>query len=229
MIKLIVFDLDGTLIDSLPSINFALDSALTGVGYPAAGPDKTRRWIGNGSDVLVARGLSDSQTIDPALPSDLLQRARGIFNDAYQNAGHAHDLIYPDVAETLGFFAKQGYKMAVLTNKTECFIEPLLVHFGIAQFFEYTIAGNTLPERKPSPMGLHWLCDKYQFTMDEVVMVGDSENDINAAQAAGCQSVGLTYGYNYDVPIASANPTFVIDKFAQLRDLPLFEPALVSV
>ncbi|AWB66910.1 phosphoglycolate phosphatase [Saccharobesus litoralis] len=220
MIKLAVFDLDGTLIDSLPSIAHALDSALAAINYPLVGEDNTRQWIGNGSDVLVARGMSRSRQINADLPPELLANARQIFNQTYQAAGHQFDRIYPNVAPTLDKLAAKGIKMAVLTNKTECFVEPILQHFAIDQHFKYVIAGNTLSERKPSPLGLHWLANKFQVTAQEMLMVGDSENDIKAAQAAGCLSIGLTYGYNYGVPISEADPDFVIDDFAQLLDIP---------
>ena len=219
MIKLIVFDLDGTLINSLPSITYALDEALIAIDYPSAGIEKTRNWIGNGSDVLVARGMSDSADINPQLPADLLNKACQRFNQAYAEVGHEKDTIYAGVAETLALLEQANYQMAILTNKTECFIEPLLEHFAIDGFFSDLIAGNTLAERKPSPIGLNWLMKKYQLESNQLIMVGDSANDIKAGQAAGCISVGVTYGYNYGVPIDTLNPDYVLSEFADLLQL----------
>lgn len=218
-IKFIAFDLDGTLLDSVPDLAVAANQAAVSLGYPEVSETQVSTYVGNGADILIARSLSGSLEIDPAIPSDVIQLARERFDDYYAATGHELSHLYDNVKQTLAALAQAGYKMAVVTNKPSKFVPEILEQHDIAQFFCEVIGGDQFPVRKPDPIALNWIMEKYQITPQEMLMVGDSKNDILAAKNAGCASFGLTYGYNHGVPIADANPDQVADDISQLIKL----------
>lgn len=215
----LVFDLDGTLINSLPSIELALNLALTELNRPNVDQAQVKTWIGNGSDVLVARGLSQSFHIDKSLDEQLIKEAHFLFNQAYEANGHDMDDIYPGVANTLAEFNAAGIEMAVLTNKTARFVEPILAKFNIHQYFKYLVGGDSLAEKKPSPIGLLHLAEQFSVKLEDLWMVGDSRNDILAAKNAGVNSIGVNYGYNYGESIDLSQPDYSVEQFAQIKQL----------
>lgn len=218
-IKLIAFDLDGTLLDSVPDLAVAADQAVQSLGYPAVSELQVRDYVGNGADVLIARSLSQSLTIDPELSDELKSTARERFDDFYEQTGHKLSHLYPQVKETLAALHKAGFTLALVTNKPSKFVPEVLAQHGIADFFADVIGGDTFPIKKPDPMALNWLLDKHQMTASDMLMVGDSKNDILAAKNAGCFSFGLTYGYNHGEPISDSKPDYVADCIDQLLDL----------
>ncbi|MBO9491700.1 phosphoglycolate phosphatase [Endozoicomonas sp. G2_1] len=219
--KLIVFDLDGTLVDSVPSLAMALNQTLQALDLPQVSLTQARHWVGNGIEVLVARGISQSVDICPDLNQTQHQQGVSLFKQFYGASDHSADTLYPNVKTTLIELVGQGHTLAVLTNKAEVFVRPILQHFDIEQYFSDAIGGDTLAEKKPSPIGLNVLTQKHGYSIADTVMVGDSENDIFAARAAGCCAIGLTYGYNYDRPIADSSPDYVCSDIQALLSLPL--------
>ncbi|MDE1313063.1 phosphoglycolate phosphatase [Vibrio aestuarianus] len=218
-IKLIAFDLDGTLLDSVPDLAVAADQAVQSLGYPAVSELQVRDYVGNGADVLIARSLSQSLTIDPELSDKVKATARERFDDFYAQTGHKLSHLYPQVKETLAALHKAGFTLALVTNKPSKFVPDVLEQHGIADFFADVIGGDTFPIKKPDPMALNWLLDKHQMTASDMLMVGDSKNDILAAKNAGCFSFGLTYGYNHGEPISDSKPDYVADCIDQLLDV----------
>lgn len=218
MIKLIAFDLDGTLLDSVPDLAIAADQAAQVLGYPAVSEQQVRVYVGNGADVLIGRSLSRSLTVDPSLSPELLTKARQLFDDYYEQSGHKLSHLYPAVKETLAELHQAGFTLALVTNKPSKFVPDVLAKHGIDQYFSDVIGGDTFAEKKPNPMALNWLLDKHGCQPSEMLMVGDSSNDIKAAKNAGCRSFGLTYGYNHGEPIADSKPDFVADSIAELID-----------
>ncbi len=218
-IKLIAFDLDGTLLDSVPDLAVAADQAVQALGYPGVSEDKVRDYVGNGADVLVGRALSQSMTIDPALSSELLVKARELFDDFYDKSGHKLSHLYPAVKETLSELQQAGFTLALVTNKPSKFVPEILEQHGIDKFFVDVLGGDAFPEKKPNPVALNWLMEKHNCQPQEMLMVGDSKNDILAAKNAGCYSFGLTYGYNHGEPISASKPDFVADIIADLVDV----------
>ena len=215
-IKLIAFDLDGTLLDSVPDLARAVDLAMQDVGYPRVTLEQASHWIGNGADVLVSRALSQSVTVQEGLDPELVKQARARLDHHYHDGGHELSHLYPNVKETLEALYQQGYTLALVTNKPAQFVPELLEQHQLAHLFVDVIGGDTFVEKKPNPFALNWLLDKHQLTPSEMLMVGDSRNDIQAAQAAGCHSFGLTYGYNHGEPIADSQPDVVSDEFNHL-------------
>ena len=218
-IKLIAFDLDGTLLDSVPDLAVAADQAVQALGFPAVSEEQVRDYVGNGADVLVGRALSQSMTIDPALDQALLVKARELFDDFYDKSGHKLSHLYPAVTETLAELKQAGFTLALVTNKPSKFVPEILAKHGIDKYFVDVLGGDAFPEKKPNPVALNWLMEKHSCQPEEMLMVGDSKNDILAAKNAGCAAFGLTYGYNHGEPIAASNPEFVADTIADLIDV----------
>ncbi len=218
-IKLIAFDLDGTLLDSVPDLAVAADQAVQALGFPAVSEEQVRDYVGNGADVLVGRALSQSMTIDPTLDEALLVKARELFDDFYDKSGHKLSHLYPAVTETLAELKQAGFTLALVTNKPSKFVPEILAKHGIDKYFVDVLGGDAFPEKKPNPVALNWLMEKHNCQPEEMLMVGDSKNDILAAKNAGCAAFGLTYGYNHGEPIAASNPEFVADTIADLIDV----------
>lgn len=218
-IQYIAFDLDGTLVDSAPDLAEAVRATLEELGLESVTDDEVRGWIGNGAEIMLKRALSKDVVIDPNLDEVLYEIARTRFDDHYARNGNTKTSVYPKVKETLQALQQAGFKMGVVTNKPIAFVPAILKDLGLDTYFSDLIGGDSLATNKPAPEGLLSLKDKYQLAHDEILMVGDSKNDILAAQNANISSVGLTYGYNYGEPIADSNPSCVLDDFSDLQDI----------
>lgn len=215
-IQLIAFDLDGTLLDSVPDLALAADQATQSLNYPAVSEEQVRDWVGNGADILIGRALSQSMTVDASLSSELLQQARICFDEFYHQSGHKLSHLYSNVVTTLEALHNAGFKMAIVTNKPSAFVPDILKQHNIEHYFIDVIGGDTLPLKKPDPMALNWLLEKHNIYADQMLMVGDSKNDILAAKNADCHSFGLTYGYNHGEPISDSKPDFIADNISEL-------------
>ncbi len=218
-IEFIVFDLDGTLLDSVPDLAIAADKAAQKLGYPAVSEEQVRDYVGNGADVLIGRALSQSLTVDPNLPQQLRTEARQLFDQFYTETHHQLSHLYHDVTQTLERIKQLGIPMAIVTNKPSKFVPEILEQHGIADYFVEVLGGDAFDKKKPDPIALQFLADKFKVKASEMLMVGDSKNDILAAKNAGCISYGLTYGYNHGEPIANAGPDYVADSVKDIIQL----------
>jgi phosphoglycolate phosphatase len=218
-IKLIAFDLDGTLLDSVPDLALSVDQSVQALGYEPVTEEQVREWVGNGADILLGRALSRSITVDPAIEPALQKQARELFNQFYADCGHALSHLYPTVTETLHKLYDAGYKLAVVTNKPGTFVPEILQQHQLSDLFVDVIGGEDFPLRKPDPMALNWLLDKHGLSAEEMLMVGDSKNDVLAAKNASCTSFALTYGYNHGEPIENSEPDYIADEMAELLTL----------
>lgn len=216
--QLIIFDLDGTLVDSVPDLAVAVDSMLEQRGRAPAGEAKVRAWVGNGAAMLVLRALADS--VDPAMVAQVddavHQQALQQFKQIYQQENGRQTRLYPGVKDVVPALAGLGIPLAVVTNKPLPFTTPLLEQFDIASCFRHVIGGECLPERKPHPLPLLHVCEQVGAKPRASLMVGDSRHDVEAAKAAGMVSAALTYGYNHGEPVAACEPDWLLDDFREL-------------
>ncbi len=214
--KVIIFDLDGTLIDSSPDLALAINYMLKRLERETFTTDTIHYWVGNGAEMLVKRALSGQREIDENLDSTLVTQALKIFLDFYGKNLSIKTVTYPNVLKTLQQLKEYGYRLAIVTNKPVDFVKPILKALSLEELFELYLGGNSLQERKPHPMPLLHVCETFNVTVEECVMVGDSKNDILSAHACNMQSIGVSYGYNYGESINIYNPNVVFDDFADI-------------
>jgi phosphoglycolate phosphatase len=217
--KVILFDLDGTLINSGPDLALAVNHMLQTINRETFTEDVIDGWVGNGAQILVQRALSGQREIDENIDPDLCSHALQIFLTFYAQNICVGTVTYPNVPATLRRLKKTGYRMAIITNKPFEFVEPILESLTLTGLFELILGGDSLDKKKPDPLPLLHSCEKMNVSTEQCVMVGDSKNDILAANAAGMQSVGVTYGYNYGEDIGVHKPTVIIDDFSELLEL----------
>jgi len=214
--EVILFDLDGTLIDSAPDLSLAVNHMLSTLQRPTFDQDIIRSWVGNGAQTLVKRGLSGQSAIDESIDPDLFEKSLQIFLNFYKNNLCIDTKLYPGVRACLKILKAKGYRLVIVTNKPFEFIEPILEGLQLTGLFEMLLGGDSLEKRKPDALPLLHVCEKLSVTVEQCLMVGDSKNDILAAKAAKMESVGLTYGYNYGEDIGLHNPEVVFDDFSDI-------------
>ena len=214
--KVILFDLDGTLVDSAPDLALALNHMLERLGREPFGTETIRRWVGNGAQTLVSRGLSGSSVVDETIDAAEVAQGLELFLEYYAQNLCVTTATYPGVSETLRSLKERGYRLVLVTNKPYAFIHPLLEGLGLSGLFEFCLGGDSLERRKPDPLPLLHASERLGVCVSECVMVGDSKNDIVAAKSAAMQSIGVSYGYNYGEAIACCGPDRVVGEFSEL-------------
>lgn len=207
----LVFDLDGTLIDSAADLALILNRLLAERGRAEVSPDSVRGMIGNGIGALVARGFAATGApLDAATHAAAARR----FLDLYLDPDRPHHAKpYPGVIETLTGFAAQAIPMGVCTNKTQVATEMVLREAGLAAFFDSVVGHDRAPMPKPAPAHVLAVC-RALGDPQAAVMIGDSVNDLQAGQAAGLKVVLVTYGYGTPQALAAADAR--IDRFDAL-------------
>ena len=216
--ELLLFDLDGTLIDSVPDLAKALNATLRELDLPTYDEATVRTWIGNGAAVLVKRGLVGRREIDREPEGVLFRRAMEIFLKRYAAVLNDATGLYPEVKETLQKLEDQGYQMAIVTNKPSQFVAPILKNLAIESHFDYIVGGEDLPRKKPDPLPLLHSCDVLGCKPEAAVMIGDSSNDILAARAAGIPVIAVTYGYSAGRPVGDLGADAVVERFGEILD-----------
>lgn len=214
--KLIIFDLDGTLINSAPDLALAINYMLKQIEQSTYSEAIIHEWVGNGALTLVRRALSGCKKIDESLDTDFVDKSLTIFLDFYAKNLCNATVTYDQVPQTLQTIKDKGYILAIVTNKPFAFVNPILEGLKLDGLFELILGGDSLEEKKPHPLPLLHVCETLGFSVEKTLMVGDSKNDILAANACDMHSVGVTYGYNYGEDIGSYTPSLVIDNFEEL-------------
>ncbi|MFZ1642050.1 MAG: phosphoglycolate phosphatase [Candidatus Contendobacter sp.] len=209
------FDLDGTLVDSVPDLTAAVNVMLRQLGLPAREEAQVRTWVGNGMNNLIRRALANDMAgqADP----ELFARARPLYKAAYAEHISVYSGLYPGAVEGLTELRGVGFPMACVTNKSAEFALPLLDQLGISHFFATVVGGECIPHPKPAPDALLLCAERLGVPIHHGLMVGDSLNDVGAARNAGCPVVCVPYGYNHGRDIREAEPDAVI---ASIADLP---------
>jgi len=207
-VRLLVFDLDGTLVDSKQDLASSVNAMRREMGLPPLSLDLIGSYIGHGVTLLVRRSLGTHAT------GENVEKGLAFFLGYYRDHMLDHTSPYPGVAEALEKL--RGHKMAVLTNKPVNFSREMVTRLGFAPYFAYIYGGNSFPKKKPDPIGLHTLMAELQVSARETLMVGDSDTDILTGRNAGAWTCGVTYGFGAHT-LQQVPPDLVID---DMRDLP---------
>ena len=215
--QMILIDLDGTLVDSVPDLALCVDRMMQRIGRPPHGEARVRDWVGNGVERLVRRALVGQLEGEP--PQADFERAYPIFVELYHEHNGKYSRLYPGVQQGLEYMAAAGYKLGCVTNKAAQFTEPLLRALGVYDRFGIVISGDSLARKKPDPMPLLHAAAHFQVAPQASLMLGDSVSDVKAARAAGFQITCVSYGYNHGRDIREAEPDAVIDSFVELEEL----------
>jgi len=214
---MILIDVDGTLVDSVPDLAFCVDTMMADLGRSPHGEGRVREWVGNGVERLVRRALVGALQGEPDEAD--FDRAYPLFLDLYAENTSKRSCLYPGVREGIDLLKSAGYRLGCVTNKAAQFTEPLLKDLGIFDDFSIVISGDTLSTKKPDPAPLLHAAEFFGCEPANALMVGDSVSDVAAARAAGFQIVCMSYGYNHGVDIREAAPDAVIDSFVEVYPL----------
>ncbi len=216
-IKAVVIDLDGTLLDTASDLALAAELMMGDLGMTCPSRDVIKTYIGNGVSRLVKRVLVGDMDAEP--DADLFARALPIYQKHY--GAHVADQTrpFPGVVEGLEAFRKMGLHVAVITNKAEQFTHPLLKATGLFDYFELILSGDSLPRRKPDPLPLQHACKVFGVQPHELLLIGDSLNDTQAARAAGSPVFCVPYGYNRGRPVEELDLDAVVPSLAAAAQL----------
>jgi len=215
--EMVLIDLDGTLVDSVPDLAWCVDETMKALDMPVRGEAKVRNWVGNGVPRLIQRALIGQLDGEPS-DADYA-KAAPIFMDLYADNASKRSQLYPSVIEGLQWLKDQGIRIGCVTNKDEQFTLTILKDLGLFDFFEIVISGDTLPFKKPHPAPLLHGAEFFNVKPENAMMIGDSISDVKASRAADFSIICMSYGYNHGVDIRTASPDVVIDSFAELKNV----------
>jgi phosphoglycolate phosphatase len=207
-VRLLVFDLDGTLVDSKRDLALSVNAMRKEMGLAPLALELVSSYVGHGVTLLVRRSLGSQAT------DENVEKGLAFFLDYYRQHMLDNTTPYPGVSEALEKL--KGRKMAVLTNKPVNFSREMISRLGFAPYFSYVYGGNSFPQKKPDPAGLHKLMEDLQVSAPETVMVGDSDTDILTGKNAGVLTCGVTYGFGAQT-LENVSPDLIID---DMRELP---------
>lgn len=213
---LIVFDLDGTLIDSSKDLTLSVNATRAHAGLPPLAMEAVASYIGNGAEMLIRRSLG------PDAPEGAVWEGLAFFLQYYRENMLVHTKLYPGVREALDRWRRHGTAMAVLTNKPEGFSRELVAGLGLRDYFTSIYGGNSFETKKPDPHGLRLIMRETGFRPERTLMVGDSAVDVLTARNAGVACAGVTFGLRPE-DFERHPPDLLVD---DLRDL---EPRLHSL
>jgi phosphoglycolate phosphatase len=208
---LVIFDLDGTLIDSQQDLANSVNAAREHMGLPPIENERIYSYVGNGAPVLIRRAMGDS-----ASQADV-DRALQYFLDYYREHMLDHTRLYPGVRAALDRLHEAGVKQAVLTNKPVRFSQAIIDGLGLGGHFERVYGGNSFEEKKPHPAGILTLARELGAVLDRIVMVGDSAVDVQTARNAGVKCCGVSFGFQPET-FAEYPPDFVVDDMGGLAE-----------
>ncbi len=219
-VKAIVIDLDGTLLNTAPELSEAANRMLRDIHYAPVSQELLASYIGNGISWLVKRALTGDMHATP--DAALYDHALPIFEKHYTDL-LLQSKVFDGVIEGLEAMKAAGFRLGCITNKVERYTTPLLEGIGLAKYFEIVLAGDTLPEKKPHPMPLLHAAKFFGVPIDQLLLIGDSLSDTQAARAAECPVFCVPYGYNHGEPVETLDLDAVIPNLAAA--LPLMKLA----
>jgi phosphoglycolate phosphatase len=209
-----IFDLDGTLVDTLGDFDVALNAMLDELGLPAIGRAAIRTMVGRGSEHLVRAVLEHVGGAE-----QLYESAWDSYQKHYLAVNGQHSDLYPGALEGVQALRALGLSLACLTNKPGGFARPLVAAKGLAGCFDFVFGGDAFARKKPDPLPLVETCRALGAAPGSTLMIGDSSNDARAARAAGCPVVLVTYGYNHGEPVRAVDADAFVDSIADVPRL----------
>lgn len=215
---LVLFDLDGTLIETAPEIADAVNDTLSRFRLPSVSQQQVNDWIGHGTRELLIQALAftgntPAETVRHADSFRLIEAEFAVF---YARRCGTRSRLYPHVRETLLSLRACGVKLAVVTNKEGRYTETVLRAHDLLPLFDRVISGDTLPVKKPDPAGVHDCTQRFGVARERTLFVGDSSIDVATARNAGVTVWALPYGYNMGQPIEASGADRVISDFSAL-------------
>ena len=214
---MVLIDVDGTLVDSVPDLAYCVDEMLKQLDMPVRGEERVRHWVGNGVERLVKRGLINQLDGEP--DEALYAKALPIFRELYSENTSKRSCLYDGVAEALEFLKTTGAKIGCVTNKASEFTLPILDDLGISAYFETVLCGDMVERKKPDPLPLLQVAKQLGVQPTASLMLGDSMSDVKAARAAEFDIICMSYGYNHGEDIRDYHPDAVVDSMAEVKDI----------
>ncbi len=214
---LIIFDLDGTLLDTVLEITQSVNAGLKVLALPLVESHQIRDWVGQGAEHLftIASQFSISQSPQQLpLTSAQFQTGFQAFMTAYELYSGKNSQLYPFVREALVQLQQKGKHLAVVTNKVKRLADLALVQHNLSHYFELVIGGDTFAQKKPDPYAIDYCRQFYQVAADKTLFVGDSVTDVLTARNANVAVWALPYGYNHGEPIEKSQPDQVVADFS---------------
>jgi phosphoglycolate phosphatase len=215
-VKMMLFDLDGTLIDSRTDLAISINLMLADLRRPPLDEGTVGGFVGDGVRVLVRRCLTATDPNHQPPSVDLHAKGVELMHQHYAEEMFKTTRLYPQVSETLA--TVEDKLKAVVTSKEVRFTKLILEHFDISRYFHAIVGGDTTPARKPDPAPVLEALRLLDGSAADAVMVGDSENDINAGRAAGTRTCGVTFGFRTAEQLRVCEPDLLVDRFDQLTE-----------
>jgi phosphoglycolate phosphatase len=217
VIRAAIIDLDGTMLHTVPDFELALNGMRADFGLAPIDQQTIQPMVGKGSEKLIRDVLAldyDSGRIDAVFDD-----AMAAYERHYLAINGERATLFPDVIEGLGALQQSGLRLACVTNKPIAFTLPLLEKKGLAPWFEIVYGGDSLPRKKPDPLPLQQVCRDFGLLPSQVVAIGDSSNDAEAARAAGCFVLTVPYGYNHGKPVQTINSDGIVNSLLDAANL----------
>lgn len=209
--QLIIFDLDGTLIDSKYDLANSLKTTALSLNYPYVAANEIPALLGDGAGILVAKAFG----LEPG--TEKHKEALALFMQNYSENLCGNTVIYPKVKETLQRLVHK--KLAVLSNKPDAFTKQIIATLGFSEYFSFVLGQTATLARKPHPDGILHILKQFQIAPENALMVGDGDTDIACGKAAGVKTCAVTYGYRKREELEYLNPDFFIDSLDELIEL----------
>jgi phosphoglycolate phosphatase len=216
-IRGVIVDLDGTMLDTVPDFHVAINRMRAEMGLADITQEQIEKMVGKGSENLI-RGVL-ALNFAPADVEARFPAAMAAYQRHYHDINGNHSALYEDVIAGLASMQAMGLRMACVTNKPIAFARPLLQKKGLAPYFEIVYGGECFPRKKPDPMPLLQVCADFALDPGQVVAIGDSSNDAEAARAAGCFVLTVPYGYNHGRSIHETDSDGIVSSLLEAANL----------